>query len=237
MRNKMILAVLAASLASPAWADYEEVRNLSLDTRGIDTLNIDAGAGSLEVTGVSGAGPIEVTATIQLAGRKESKARETIESDMVLTLEKDSDTARLKAYFDQGGWGWGDSPLINLQVRMPETMRLIVDDGSGSLVVRNVRGDIALDDGSGSLTMVDVGGNIEIDDGSGSILVEGVGGDISINDGSGSIKVSGVAGSVTIDDGSGSIDVNDVEKDLIIVDDGSGGLDFSNIRGKIEKES
>jgi hypothetical protein len=236
MRSRIFLAVISTSLMSVAWADYEETRELSLEIRGIDSLSIAAGAGSLDVTGVSGSDQILVTATIQVPGRDDDDARERIESDMVLSLEKDSDTAELKAWFDDG-WGFGDSPHIQLKVSMPEGMHLEIDDGSGSIEIENVRGDIVLDDGSGSLTMKDVGGELRIDDGSGSVSISGAGGDVFINDGSGSIKVRGVAGSVTVDDGSGSIDVRDVEEDLIIVDDGSGGLDFSNIGGKVENES
>lgn len=237
MRSLLILTMFVASLADAALNGYEEERELTLDTRGIDMLSIDNGAGSIEITGVSGSNEIVVTATVRVPGNNDDKARKKIADDLVLTLEKDSDIAVLKAYFDEGGFlHFGDSPSVQLEVRMPEVMHLMVDDGSGSIDVNNVRGDIMLDDGSGSITMVDVGGEIEIEDGSGSISVTTVGGDISINDGSGSIKVRGVAGIVTVDDGSGSIDVSDVEKDLIIVDDGSGGLDFSNIAGRVETD-
>ena len=221
------------------WADYEEARELSLDTRGIDTLEIKAGAGSLDVVGSAEATEISVFAMIEIDTNDEDEARETIEEKMVLVLEQDSDTAKLTAYFEDGGWnwGWGDSPRISLEVQMPEGMHLNVDDGSGSIEIENVRGDVMMEDGSGSLSMRNVGGEVRIEDGSGSISVSGVGGDLSINDGSGSITVDGVAGSVTVDDGSGSIDVSDVEEDLIIVDDGSGGLNFSNIGGRVEKDS
>ncbi len=241
MHGKLITAVAALGLVNAAWADYEEVRELSLDTRGIDTLEIDAGAGSLAVVGADGAGEITVVATIMIDTDDDERARETIEEKMTLSLEKDSDTAKLNAWFEDGGWnqGWGsgDSPRIALEVQMPRGLHLNVDDGSGSIGIENVRGDIRMDDGSGSLSMTDVGGQVEIEDGSGSISVRGVGGDISINDGSGSIRVREVAGSVSVDDGSGSIDVSDIEEDLIIVDDGSGGLNFSNIGGRVEKES
>jgi len=239
MVKKLIQACIALGLASTAWADYEEIREFSLDTRGIDTLKIDAGAGSMDVKGVSGSNEIVVTATIQISGSDDERAREKIESDMMLSLEKDSDTAELKAWFESSGWNWGggDSPRISLEVRMPEGLHLDVEDGSGSIEIENVRGDISIDDGSGSLSMKDVGGTVDIEDGSGSIKVSGVGGDVSINDGSGSITVRGVAGSVTVDDGSGSIDVSDIEEDLIIVDDGSGGLNFSNIGGRVQKDS
>jgi DUF4097 and DUF4098 domain-containing protein YvlB len=178
-----------------------------------------------------------VTATIQVPDKNEEKARKKIESDMVLTLEKESDIAVLKASFDGGRWSWGDSPSIHLEVRMPDGLHLRVDDGSGSLEVSNVRGDISLDDGSGGITLDEVGGSVRIDDGSGAISITGAGGDVTINDGSGGIKVRGVAGSVTVDDGSGSIDVSNVEEDFIVTDDGSGGINFSNIAGRVETET
>jgi len=232
-----LLAVAAAGIANVARADYEEVRELSLGANGVRTLRIDAGAGGLSIVGAAGTDAIQVTARIEVPGGSDDRARKRIESDMVLSLEKDGDEAELRAWFDGSTWGWSDSPHIHLEVSMPEGLDLAVDDGSGPIEVRNVRGDIAIDDGSGSLEMVDVGGSVRIDDGSGSITVRNAGGDVYINDGSGAIDVRGVAGSVTVDDGSGNIDVSDVTEDLIIVDDGSGGLDFSNIGGRIEKES
>ena len=237
MRKTTIVAILSLSASGVAVADYEEVRELSVDTRGIDMLDVDAGAGSLDIVGVAGTNEITVTATIYVPGRNDERARKKIEEDMTLSLEKDSDTAILKAYFDNGAWSFGDSPYIALEIRVPESLHLVVDDGSGSVEVSNVKGDISMDDGSGSLVMTDVGGNVGIDDGSGSIRIRNVGGDLTINDGSGSIDVRGVAGSVVIDDGSGSIDVSDVEEDLIIVDDGSGGVDYSNIRGRVEQDT
>ena len=234
--RKLILAAFTTCIAGIALADYQEVRELSLAARGVDTVSIESGAGSLHVTGLAGVDAITVTATIEVSGRNDERARKAIESDMVLSFEKDSDRAELKAWFDDG-WGWGDSPHIHLEVTMPEGLHLEIDDGSGSIDIENVRGDIMLDDGSGSLEMRDVGGNVEIDDGSGSITVSGVGGDLTINDGSGGIKVRDVAGSVTVDDGSGGIDVRDVQDDLIIVDDGSGGLEFSNIGGRVQEAS
>ena len=237
MRKITIATTVLLAASAVAVADYEEVRELAVDTRGIDMLDVVAGAGSLDIVGVAGASEITVTATIYVPGRNDERARKKIEEDMTLSLEKDSDTATLKAYFDNGAWNFGESPSIALVVRVPESLHLVVDDGSGSVEISNVNGDISVDDGSGSLTMTDVGGNVGIEDGSGSITIRGVGGDLTINDGSGGIDVRGVAGSVIVDDGSGGIDVSDVEEDLIIVDDGSGGVEFSNIGGRVELDT
>ncbi len=237
MRSIIVLGMFIASLANAAWNDeYQEVRDLNLDASGISALEIEAGAGSLEIIGVPGSNKIVVLATIQVPEEDEDKARKEIKSHLVLSLERKENYAVLKGYFKDGFFNFGDSPLVQLEVRVPEELDLNVDDGSGSIVVENVTGNIKLEDGSGSISMMNVGGNVEIDDGSGSISVEGVRGDLVIGDGSGSIKVREVAGSVTIDDGSGSINVSDVEQDLIIEDDGSGSLDFSNIGGRVEKE-
>ena len=187
---------------------------------------------------MSSSSEILIKAILVVPAGNEDKARKTIEDDLRLTLSRESDTAVLVAYFEQESWfNWGDQPSVSLEIRMPEQMHLVVDDGSGSIDIEGVRGDIVLDDGSGSITLADVGGQIEIDDGSGTVTADRVGGDIWVNDGSGSITIRDVAGTVTVDDGSGSIDVRDVDKDLIIIDDGSGGLDFENIAGRVETDS
>ena len=235
MRTALIMSMFTASLVFAA-GDYEEEREMNLNAAGINSMGIEAGSGSLDIRGVKGLDQIEVEATIVVPGRNDEKARKKIESDLVLYLEKQGEKAVLHSYFESGIWNFGDSPSVQLVVRIPARLELDIDDGSGSIDIENVSGNIDLEDGSGSISMTDVGGNVEIDDGSGSISVTGVGGDISISDGSGSIKVRAVSGSVVVDDGSGSINVSDVEDDLIIEEAGSGGLDFSNIRGSVEKD-
>jgi len=225
------------SFTQVAWGAYEEMRELTLDTRGVDSLTIENGAGTITVRGDASATQIQVEASIRVPGRNVDRAKKKLDNELELSLEKDSDEAILKAYFDHSGWGWGESPAVDLDIVVPARMHLTIDDNSGSLTVSDVRGDINVDDGSGEINMSNVGGNIDIDDGSGSIEIDGSGGNVAIDDGSGGIRVRGVEGSVIVDDGSGSIDVRDVKQDLIIVDDGSGGLTFSNIAGRVEKES
>ena len=116
MRSLLIMTMFVASLADAAWRDYEEVRELTLDTRGIDTLSIENGSGSMGIKGISGTSEITVTVTITVPGRNDDKARNKIEEDLVLTLEQDSDVAILKAYFDEGGFfNFGDSPSVQLE--------------------------------------------------------------------------------------------------------------------------
>lgn len=236
MRILILTALLVAGIAQADKPPYEEVREFSLDASGISELSIIAGAGSMDVTGVAGLDKITVKALIGVHDEDEEGALRFIEKRMDLSLEKKGSTAELISDFRSGLTGWGASGYIALEVSVPQGMSVSIDDGSGSIDVIDVVGDVTIDDGSGSIDVENVA-NLKIDDGSGSIDVSGASGDVSIVDGSGSITVKRVAGSVTIDDGSGSIKVSDVENDLTIVDDGSGSLKFSDIRGKVDERT
>jgi len=236
MRSFIVMAMFAASLSHAAWTDYQETRELSLNAAGIKTLSIDAGAGSMDVTGVDGLENISVKATIVVPNTNEDDALEFIHKKMTLSLQGNDSEGQLKALFDNGFMGKSSNAHIALEVMVPQGLSVHIDDGSGSMDVIDIFGDVVIDDGSGSIDISNVA-NLRIDDGSGSIEIVGASGDVSIIDGSGSITVKHVQGSVTIDDGSGSINVSDVENDLIILDDGSGGLSFSDVRGEVDAES
>lgn len=237
MRTVLILAMFAASLALADDEFYREPRELSLDAGDITKLEVEAGAGGLEITGEDGVDRIVVSALILVPETNEDKARQIVESGLVLRLEQNGSTAVLDAYFEGSSWGYSDSPVVEVRVTVPPRLALSVEDRSGSMEIENVRGDIDVEDGSGSIRMSRVGGNVTIDDGSGSVIATDVGANIKIRDGSGSITVERVGGTVTVDDGSGSINVRDVQQDLIIESDGSGGVDFSGIQGRVDLET
>lgn len=237
MRSFIVMAMFLASFANAAWTDYSEVRDLKLNTKGIDRLEIDAGAGSMEVKGIVGLDSIVVKATVIVPDADEDDAMKVIEKKMKLSLHRaNDDSAQLDSWFENGFLGKGSSARIDLEINLPAGIAVNIDDGSGSIDVTDVEADVSIDDGSGSIDLQNVA-SVNIDDGSGSIGISNATGDVSIIDGSGSINVRSVGGSVTIDDGSGGINVSDVEQDLIIVDDGSGGVRFSEIRGAVEQDT
>jgi hypothetical protein len=215
MLRLIVLATFVAVSSTAAAGDYTEVRDLKLDAAGLDTFIIDAGAGSLDVTGVDGQG------------------RKIIGKGMKLSLEQDGEAAKLVAGFDNRFWGSGSNSRIDLELQVPGSMALVIDDGSGSMAIADVAAAVRIDDGSGSIDVRRVG-SLHINDGSGSIDVRAADGDVYVDDGSGSITIDAVGGSVTIDDGSGGIRVSDVAKDLIILDDGSGSVTYTDVRGRFE---
>jgi hypothetical protein len=231
-----MLIMFAANLVQAAWTDYEEKRDLTMDADGMETLQIEAGAGALDVTGVPGSSKIVVAALIRVPDADADEAAQVVREDLVLSLDRDGRNAGLKAFFENRSRSFGDSPSVSLDVRVPENMSLDIEDSSGAIELRNLKGSIKLDDSSGSIRMTDVGGDLHVRDGSGSVVINGAGGNVEIIDGSGSITVTRVKGSVTVEDGSGSIEVNDVAGDLLIAEDGSGSIDYSDIAGRVDTD-
>lgn len=235
MRSFIAMIMFLASYSSATAGDYTEVRNLNVSASDLEQLVVVAGAGTLDVTGVDGLSSIEVKATIVVPDSDADDGRKVIAKDLTLSLDRNGDAAVLTAEFEGRFWGFGANARVDLEVRAPASFELKIDDGSGSLDVRNFAGKVRIDDGSGSIDVHNVG-DLLIDDGSGSIDVGGATGDVYVNDGSGSITIEAVGGSVTIDDGSGGIRVSNVAKDLIILGDGSGGVSYSDVRGTIEED-
>lgn len=232
MNRLLCLACSVALGAMPALA-VDTDRHLSLSMAPGARFSIDAGAGFLKIEGREGQQTIEVKARIVADNLEEKDLSEYV----VLTLEKTSDGARLKADIKHGGrrswFGLSGSGRIDLTVTVPKAMKLSVMDGSGALEIRHIQGDVDIEDGSGEMTVEDITGNLSIEDGSGGIFVKGVTGDVTVDDGSGGMEIRQVGGSVTVHDGSGSIDIDGVGKDVRFKGTGSGGVSTNNVKGRV----
>lgn len=211
----MILAAvfLASSLAFSA----QEIKPLSLAAQGIDKLEIDCGAGFLRVRGVEALNSIEVKAEIYVSGIADKKMKEFLEDHVKLTLEKKGSSALLVSRVDNRPFSFFREARIDLTVNVPKKMDMRIDDGSGSIDVESIIGNLTIDDGSGEIEIRDIAGNV------------------TVHDGSGGIDVINIGGSLTVSDGSGGIDIDRVEKDLILKETGSGGVHYRDIKGRVIK--
>ncbi len=224
----LVMLFLFTSIAFPS----EQVKKLSLSAKGISVMDIDCGAGFLKVYGREGLKEIEVKAEIVVKG---GSVKSVIKKYIKLSLKKRGRSAVLVSQVDwNGASSLFKSAVINLTVTVPKNMDLIVDDGSGSLEIKDITGDLKVDDGSGSMKIEKISGDVDIDDGSGKLEARDIQGYISIKDGSGSIYVRDIGGNVTVRDGSGSINIDGVEKNVNILRSGSGGLNIKNVKGKVK---
>ena len=235
-----LAVAVPAGLAAQNRCEVREDRELRGPASG--SLDVDAGAGKLAITGRDGIGEIRVSATLCASDQDRFEA---------LDVSLDGDRLGTDYPSRSGGWGGRNYARIDLIVEVPSGTRVrVVDssgsleisgvgavevrDGSGSMTLRGV-GSVVIEDGSGSLKVEDVSGDIEVEDGSGSLDIREVSGDVVISDGSGSIKVEAVGGTVRIDGvGSGGVSVSDVDGDLVVTDGRRERIRYSDIRGSLD---
>lgn len=228
IRRALAAAVVAAALmacqvATAGDCDYSEPREATLAAAGASRVVIDAGAGSLEVRAVPGDA---------LRARGTACAdRESVLEGIQLVAERRGDVLHLETRFPRSYRG---NASLDLEVELPASLPVAIDDGSGETIVRGVAA-LAIEDGSGAVTVSDVTGPVTVDDGSGAIELLGVGGDVTIDDGSGEIDVRGAGGSVRITDGSGGISIRDVDGDVTL-EDGSGSMVVTGVGGSVVVE-
>lgn len=214
-------------------------RTLKLDSNGLQQLVANTGAGKLQLIGEEGRTNIEVNASIHYYS----------EEDIRLSLTGSGSQAELQAEFSNS-FSMGNSPYMDLVVRVPSGLTLDLNDGSGATDISGLTGDITIEDGSGelslsggrnvrvtdgsgSLQISDISGNLSVEDGSGETLIRHVAGDVTVQDGSGELSVSNVGGAVSIEDGSGDINVDGAGA-LTILESGSGGVKTKNVKGNVD---
>ena len=244
---------------------FEAERSVTSPAGSVEELRLRAGSGSLEVVGVEG------ISEIQAVGRA-CASHENLLSSIQLTSEMSGSTLVMETQHpDLSGIRGGNRyARLDLRIEVPAGMAaeiqdgsgemtlsdlgsLMVDDGSGEVMISGIRGDLTIEDGSGELeiqgvsgwvivkdgsgglTVEDVGSDVEIDDSSGELEIRGVGGSLTLRDSSGEVAVQDVVGSVTVvQDGSGEIVVNGVGGDFVVERDGSGGIRFENVAGTVD---
>jgi len=230
MKSKFILVLVL--LPAIAFADtLRQLRTLELPAAGVQELRVQCGAGGLTVQGIEGMEMIRVMAEIESEGGDKSEFKLLTEKLVRLDLKRESDKALLRSDILAQPFENGQS-RINLQIVMPGEMNLQIVDGSGEIVVKNIRGDLKIDDGSGAIQVGNITGRVFIKDGSGDIAIEEVTGSIEISDGSGEIEIQQATGDVLIRDTSGGIEINDIGGNVTVTD-GSGGIDIYRVQKNV----
>jgi hypothetical protein len=231
MKTTMIVwGLFTLILSFPAQA-YQEHHEFKMDAAGIEALKITCGAGKLYVRGHAGATAILVRADIEIPIRNTAKAAKFAREQIVLQLLEDGREAHLKSAIAKKSWSIRNA-AVHLYVDIPARMNLDITDGSGSVVLRDLKGNLLLVDGSGEIEIQNAEGRIDIDDGSGEIEIRNVQNQVNVVDGSGGIRIEHVGGDTDIADGSGKIIADTLGGDLTIRD-GSGHIEIRRIEGSV----
>jgi len=233
--NKQL--ILAAALIIPlnshaADCRYSKDYDFAVDADALRELRLNVGSGSLSIEGDSASNEVRVVATACADSNNRLNDLELThrvrDSDLLIRTEQNN-SGNIFSWFN-----WGSSyAYIDIEISMPQGLALEVDDGSGAVEIYGVSG-LSLNDGSGSVTIENMQGDVSVDDGSGAISITGVNGRVSIEDGSGPIRVRDSLEVVVFDDGSGKIDIDNIEGNVEIRNDGSGGISIRAVGGDVE---
>lgn len=249
MRMRTVLVILFLPVLAFA-GSIENTEHLELPIKGIESIHIICGPGSLDVFGVEGSDRIKVKAEVRISGINEDMLPDFLNDHLSLSLGKRLSKAVLQSEFKNVGRMKANAK-IDLTVEVPKSLEVVIDDGSGSIfvtglaenlkirdgsgkiVIRMTAGPVSISDGSGKIELTDTTGNVDVRDGSGKINIGRVKGNVRIVDGTGPMTIRDIDGNLTVTDGSGSIEITDVTQNVFIKEAGSGALEIEGVKGKV----
>ena len=224
--------------------------DLSIDLSRSDILAINAAAGDLSVTGVSGSDQAVIR------GKACASKQAWLDESGLNTSNGRNAEINVNLPDIDGGWSMTGNNYVwmDLNIKVPESMPLEVRDSSGDMLLKNVAGvnvqdssgDIEIENARGQVYIRDSSGDIDIDEAEGDITIESdSSGDIYANDvngsvlvmqdSSGDIDVSHVSNNVMVErDSSGDISATDIGGDFSVLKDGSGSIRSNNVQGEVQ---
>ena len=230
---KTLIAISLSFISSLAFAgncDYSRDIDRSVNINSLKNLEVEAGAGSLEIVGDSGRKDVLIKAKLCASDEKYLEK-------MDVAVELGADVAHFETVFPDGSaWSDNQNASIDLVLSVPASARLDVRDSSGEASIENVA-ELSMVDSSGKLEIENVAGTLKVVDSSGELSIANVGGDVNLSDSSGGIYVSKVDGSLTVEvDSSGEIEARHIKKNVLIKVDSSGQIDVSDVGGDFTVE-
>jgi len=103
---------------------------------------------------------------------------------------------------------------IDIELRVPASLPLRVQDSSGDTRIEDVR-VFSVDDSSGDIRMINTTA------------------DATIRDSSGEISIREHAGNLRIYDSSGVMEIREVQEDITIPGDSSGDIEIEDVQGEV----
>lgn len=261
-RVAIILSFLVLVFSCSNTVEITETRELSLSAGSVEFIEIHAGPGELDITGVPGGRNITAEAEViatggstdgeegnsdtgQPAEKEEEPEGETINSETTDSIEKKVDlelekrgnravlTARaVPTLFFLEWFDFGTS-LIHLDVRVPDTIEVRVWDSDGDMYIQNMNSPLIIEDGAGNITVENCRGEMEIRDEAGDIFTTDFAGEITISDEAGDIELSSVRGDISIDDNQGNISIENVTGDVSLYDK-TGSITVEAVTGDVK---
>lgn len=227
------LALLALPLAVNAMpCKFSAPRNADIDSAGLKVLQLNLGSSDLDIQSVPGLAKVEIRGTACASDNSWLK-------DLQISTGRSGDQASVDAKNNHTSmsfnlFGASSYAYLKLQVRVPATLAIAIDSGSGDV---HASGLAALDfkSGSGDLVAGDIAGALALQLGSADVQGHQVGSVELRQTGSGDVRIDGVHGNVKADhSGSGDLDFSHVGGSVKVGETGSGDVTVSHVGQDVE---
>jgi len=227
------MLVIAFLLASPgtaaAWGSdckFTADRTASLDTRGVERVEIFARAGQLTLE--------PATSTMLSASGRACASNEKYLEQTQVKLRREGNVLQVQVQVPEDMQGIGIFyASLDLNVALPATLPVEITDSSGDMTLEGVRVTRVLDS-SGDILARGLAGDVEIEDSSGDISVLDQAGALRIADSSGDIVVRGAREVLIPRDSSGDIRIEQISGSVRIEQDSSGQVRVSSVQGAVK---
>jgi DUF4097 and DUF4098 domain-containing protein YvlB len=227
--RKTILALLLTTLPLAAGAmecHYSAPRNADIDAAGLNSLLLKLGSTDLDIQSTPGLTKVEVRGTACASNAAWLK-------DVQIGTSRNGDRAAVVAqnnHHENTFTLFGSSyAYLKLQVRVPATLAISVESGSGDVNAANLA-SLDFNSGSGDLIADHIAGALTLKLGSADAKARHVGSVDLHETGSGDVRVDGVQGDIQADHaGSGDLDFNNVNGSVNVGATGSGDITLNNI--------
>ena len=239
--RKSILLLAGASLLALSFTAmgaeqcrYSAPRNAEINAAGLKLLAVQIGPDDLVIHGDPGVTNVVVRGTACASNEKwlqDVKIEASRSGDTGSLVAHDGDHTMLMSLFG------GSYAYLKLDVRVPQSLAIKLQEGSGDAKVDNVAAlDASL--GSGDLKVNGVAGAFGLSVGYGDVVASDVGSFELSHLGSGDVSMDGVRGSARADSiGSGDLVLNNVKGDVSLGSIASGDAKVSGVGGSLDAKT
>ncbi len=206
----------------------------SIDATGVKTLTLKTGSGSLKVIGEEGRRSIELDGVLIALAETIDEARR-IAGEISLDVRSENTENPEIRILEPRLARKGQEYALDLVLRVPSTVRVVIDDTDGDIDVRTLsngvrvqsqlgavtiaecRGGVELTTQGVSASITDSSGRIQVVDGRGDLEIQGITGDIEVLDENGKLTIRHVSGNVTASDNPTPVTVQNVQGDVKLI--------------------
>ena len=228
------LLALSFTATSAEQCRYSAPRNAEINAAGLKLLTVQIGPDDLVIHGEPGLTNVVVRGTACASNEKwlqDVKIEAARSGDTGSLTARDGDHTMLMSLFG------GSYAYLKLDVRVPQSLAIKLQEGSGDAKVNNVAAlDASL--GSGDLKVNGVAGELGLDVGSGDVVASDVGSVNLSSLGSGDASVDGVHGNARAGGvGSGDLTFGSVKGGVSLGSIASGSARITGASGSLDAKS